>query len=101
VTGSPIFAAAAAMWRQTRAEFEIVRENAYQRAADECNGVLLNARGKRADIDPYSLFIGSEVRAHAYASEELLEFWRSHPRLTYAEFERQYTEYYDDEEGAA
>lgn len=86
---SEIFAAAARHWAAVRAEFEIQRENAYARAETECHGVLLNARGKRAGVDPYSLFIGSNTRAYAYASEELIEHWARYPRLTFTAFERQ------------
>lgn len=86
---SAIFASAASSWSEMRAEFELQREAAYERAETECNGKLLNARGRRAGVDPYSLFIGSAVRAYAYASEELVDHWVRHPRLTVAQFEAQ------------
>jgi hypothetical protein len=89
VTGSVIFAHASRTWRALRAEFETVRESAFREASNACNGVLLNVRGKKQGVDPYTLFIGNEVRAHAYASEELVEWWRKHPRLTWTAFERQ------------
>lgn len=76
-------------WRVIRAEFEDYREAAYAVAADATNGKLLNARGIAAGVDTWSLFIGPEQRALAYASEELVDHWRVHPRLTYAAFERQ------------
>ena len=85
----PIFGFAVTHWRALRAEYETVREAAYARAADECNGVLLNAAGKKAGIDPYSLFMDTEARALAYASTELADHWQRYPRLTYTEFERQ------------
>ncbi|WP_349862617.1 hypothetical protein [Leifsonia sp. WHRI 6310E] len=96
---SRIFALAASSWRSMRAEYEIYREGAYERAETDCNGVLLNARGKKAGVDPYSLFMGNEARALAYASEELVDHWARHPRLTFAAFERQHLEYVED--GAA
>lgn len=77
------------LWRSCRMEFEVVREAAYVRALDATNGVLLNRRGIEAGIDTYSLFIGSNIRAYAYASEELIEHWSEHPRLTFDQFERQ------------
>jgi hypothetical protein len=80
-----------AAWREVRAEFEDYREAAYERAHEQCNGVLLNARGERAGIDPCSLFIGPQARALAYASEELRDYWQQHPRLTYEAFERSRT----------
>lgn len=96
---SRIFALAAGHWRSLRAEYETYREGAYERAETACNGVLLNARGKKAGIDPYSLFMGNQARALAYASEELVAHWAQYPRLTFAEFERQHLEYAED--GAA
>jgi hypothetical protein len=86
---SPIWQAAIAQWRQVRADFEIHREAAFRLASDECHGVLLNARGKKAGIEPYSLFIGSDTKAYAYASDELKEHWARRPRITYETFEKQ------------
>jgi hypothetical protein len=79
-------------WRECRAEFELHRENAYRNAETDTNGVLLNDRGKRAGIDPYSLFIGPEIRALAYASEELIEHWARYPRPVFERFERNWLE---------
>lgn len=89
---SVIFKNAIAHYHVLRAEFENVRLNAYIRAETDCNGVLLNRRGKKAHIDPYSLFMGNEARAHAYASDELVEHWGTYPRLTFARFEREMVE---------
>jgi hypothetical protein len=86
---SAVFAHAAALRATLRADFEQVRGSAYLAAEEATRGALLNARGKRAGIDAYSLFIGSGVRANAYASEELREWWAAHPRLTFTEYERQ------------
>lgn len=58
-------------------------------AESACNGVLLNRRGQVAGIDPWSLWSGPEVRATAYASRELAEFWQSSPRLTVSDYRRQ------------
>lgn len=73
--------------RACREQFELYRQEQYDRAIDECNGVLLNRRGEAAGVSSYSLFMGSAVRANAYASDELVEFWRRHGRLTFADFE--------------
>lgn len=89
VSRSPVFARAIEQWRDVRAQFELHRESAYLAAEAECNGALLNARGRAAGIDAYSLFIGSGSRARAYASPELIEHWSRHPRVTFAEFEAQ------------
>ena len=72
-----------------RMEFEDYRLMAYERASEVCRGRLLNARGMKARIDSYSLFIGNRTRAEAYASEELLEHWARYPRMTWEAFERQ------------
>lgn len=98
---SAIFTYAAQSWRAMRADFEVVREAAYRTALDDCNGVLLNARGKKADIDPYSLFMGPEARAHAYASRELIDHWATHTRPTLAAYERQLFESPPEQEKAA
>lgn len=86
---SPIFSDAIDRWRVIREEFEVMREAAYELAHEECHGVLLNARGRQAGISPYSLFIGSAIRAYAYASPELVEHWQTHPRVTFEQYERQ------------
>lgn len=61
----------------------------YSHAETELNGRLLNRQGMRAGVDPLQLFSGTRAYAYAYASEELVEYWQSHPRLTFAEYERQ------------
>lgn len=86
-------------WRICRADFEDYRLAEYERAADACRDRLLNRRAERAGIDSLSLFMGNAARAHAYASEELLEWWRSHPRPTYEAFERQWVETRQAERG--
>lgn len=87
--GSPLFAQAIEQWRELRAEYEDHRVAAYLVAEEACRGAMLNARGRRAQIDALSLFMGTEARAHAYASPELIEHWATHPRVTFAQFERQ------------
>jgi len=85
---SLIFDSAAAEYRRVRGEYQLHLEAQVAAAVDDCNGVLLNARGKAARIDPFTLFKGPGVRAAAYASEELVEFWQRHPRVTWERFER-------------
>ena len=89
---SRTFAFAVAQWRMLRTEFENYRASAYLFAEEECRGAMLNERGKKAGVDAYSLFMGNEARARAYASPELLEHWERWGRLTFAEFERQHYE---------
>lgn len=73
-----------------RADFEDYRLAEYERASEACRGALLNERGRRAGIDSLSLFMGSSVRAYAYASDELKEHWQTHKRPVFAEFELQH-----------
>lgn len=84
---SPIFSTAAATWRALHAEWTLIVEGQYLAAEEATRGNLLNKRGRVAKIDPFTLFSGPAIRAHAYASEELLEHWQTHPRLTFAEYE--------------
>jgi hypothetical protein len=87
---SVAFATAIDTWRECRAAYELHLESQTLAAENSCNGNLLNRRGRAAGIDPRSLFLGPQRRAEAYPTEELLEFWRTHPRVTFAQFERQW-----------
>lgn len=77
-------------WRDCRAEYEDALLAQYIAAADECRGALVNRKGQAKGIDSISLFMGNRTRAYCYASEELVEYWQSHPRVTFADFERQW-----------
>lgn len=77
-------------WRECRAAYEETRNAQYIAAEGATNGAMLNARGRAKSIDPLSLFMGNEARALAYASEELIEHWHTHPRIPFATFERQW-----------
>lgn len=79
-----------AEWRECRAEYDDTLYAQFDAAEAATNGAMLNARGRAKGIDPFSLFMGPETRALAYASEELVEHWESHPRVTYAAFEKQW-----------
>ncbi|QLF83191.1 capsid maturation protease [Streptomyces phage AxeJC] len=63
----------------------------YLDAEDACRGHLLSKRAQADGIDPMSLFSGPARIAHARASDELREWWRTHGRLTQAEFIEQAT----------
>jgi hypothetical protein len=76
-------------WRALRQEYEYLLEAAYESALDATSGKMLNLRGQDAGIDPYSLLMGTEVRAMAYASPELVEHWVTHPRVTFQQYEIQ------------
>jgi hypothetical protein len=55
-------------------------------AEEQTRGAMLSPAGKRAGIDPRSLFKGSEARARKYASEELLQHWDDYGRLTLEDY---------------
>lgn len=77
-------------WRECRADYDETLYRQYMAAEEATSGAMLNARGRGKGIDPFTLFMGNETRALAYASEELVEYWRAHPRVTFAKFERQW-----------
>ncbi|UUE19346.1 hypothetical protein [Microbacterium sp. J1-1] len=79
-----------AAWRECRAEYDDTLYAQYEAAEEATNGAMLNARGREKKIDPFTLFMGNETRARAYASEELIEHWESHPRVTFAKFEKRW-----------
>lgn len=88
---SHIFARAVDAYRQCRAEYGDYLEAAFSSASDAVSGNLLNERGRRRGIDPFNLFKGNETTALAYASEELIDWWRTHPRCTFERFERDWS----------
>ena len=63
---------------------EVYRQ--FWQAEAATNGYMLNKEGKRADIDPVTLFTGSEARAKKYASPELYEWFQNHGRPTRVSF---------------
>lgn len=87
-TSSPIFAQAAALWEQMHKEFDLALQAHIDAADAACRGVLLNAAGRAACVSETRLFAANHATASRYASAELLEFWRAHPRPTLASFER-------------
>lgn len=87
---SPVFSNAINLWRECREAYGLHLEAQYAAADEACAGVLLNKRGIAAGIASESLFLGPRARAEAYASDELREFWQANPRVTFAQFERQW-----------
>lgn len=79
-----------AQYRECRTDYAHHLEHAYAQAEHATNGALLNAEGRARGIDALSLFMGPAARAEKYASEELIEYWRTHPRVTFARFEQQW-----------
>jgi hypothetical protein len=64
----------------------------YLQADEVCRGNLVNRRGYAAGVSDWSLWSGPEARAMAYATEELREFWYTHPRMTVEAYRRQVRE---------
>jgi hypothetical protein len=100
---SPILRDAFAEQKRLRAELGMMRLQAYIDAEAATNGALLNREGRRRRIDPMSLFTHNRYYANRYASDELLEWWQDHPRITYPDYEQQSYEpapdgYYDREQ---
>lgn len=84
---SAIFESAARLYARMRADYEGHLQWTYVAAVEETAGVLVNKAGLAKGIDGYDLFSGNRAYAMKYASEELIEFWKKHPRLTQAEYE--------------
>ena len=87
---SAIFQQAAEMWAEMRAEFAVVLEAAYARAEEGTRGSVLNARGRRECVDPFSLLTGPWSRVLAYGTPELVEYFQLAGRPCLAEFEREW-----------
>lgn len=87
---SAIFEAAARLYAKMRIDYERYLEREYDTAVESTGGVLVNSRGRALKIDGLDLLSGHKAYAMKYASEELLEYWKHHPRLTQAEYEAQW-----------
>ncbi len=87
-----IFDQAVATWKACRADYADYLEAAYVAAETETGGQLVNELGKSRGVDPFTLFSGTEVRALAYASPELLDYWARRPRMSFSEYETQWCE---------
>jgi len=87
---SAIFAKAAEQWAEMQADFLSYRDDAYWQALEATRGVLVNAAGRALHIDGYTLFVSNRTYSEKYASEELLDWWRTNPRLTQKQFEEQW-----------
>lgn len=71
---------------ECRAAYEEWNLGQYDRAVEDCAGVLLNSAGKRKGVSSYDLFMGNPAVAKKYASEELQSWWRSNGRRSYSAF---------------
>lgn len=68
----------------------------YQAADIECRGELVNgapgwpaARGDQPGRDDFALWTLPEREAMRFATEELRDFWRANPRLSFGQWQRQ------------
>lgn len=78
-----------ARWAAVNADWLDWAQAQFLAAEAECRGYLLNKAGIAAGLDPWTLWTGPASRAARYASEELLEFWATHPRMTVSEYREQ------------
>lgn len=85
----PILAEAFEKQKALRQEFSELREVMFDAAEEATKGVMLNRKGRRAKIDTYRLFTSNRAFAYCYASEELVEWWESNPRMTMTQYEQQ------------
>jgi hypothetical protein len=86
----PFVAAGLARWRNTRDAFEYHLEAVYAKADADCRGYLLNTRGLALGIHARTLFYGPRSRVDAYASDELLEWFRDNGRTTFEQYAAQH-----------
>lgn len=89
---SAIWSHAGSQWRAMRRDFQDVLEAEYARAVDETAGNMVNARGRAKGVTSMDVFTGSWNIVAAYASDELKEHLRLHPRTTLQAFERYWLE---------
>lgn len=87
---SAIFTKAAEDWQAMKQDYLSFVDYQYLAAIEATAGVLVNQLGKVDHIDGFTLFSGPLSRAQKYASEELLEFWKTNPRRTLSQFEEQW-----------
>lgn len=87
---SPIYAAAAELWHAMKADYQDDLERRFREADDATHGYLVTREGRAKYISGHSLFTGSAARADQYASRELKDHWITHPRVTLAQFEREW-----------
>ena len=74
--------------RERREEYDMYVQAAWLKAEADCRGELLSKAGDEAGVDPITLWSGPVQRARKLASEELCEWWDTHGRWTYTEWQR-------------
>jgi hypothetical protein len=73
--------------RELQAEYDLLLQAHIEQAEQATRGVMLNARAVAAGRSIGELFRVNTATANAWASEELREFWRTHPRPTFVQYE--------------
>ncbi len=82
-------ARAAERRRQVAEEWYLAAYADYLAAEEECRGELVNRAGVEAGVpDGFALWSGPLDKALKWATEELIEWWRLHPRVTLTEYRR-------------
>lgn len=82
-------ARAAAERERIRAEWHDAAYADYLAAEEECRGELVNPAGVAAGVpDGFALWSGPLTVALKYATEELRDWWKEHPRVTFTEYQR-------------
>ena len=78
--------------RESGAAYGVYLEGVHAAALEATAGVLVNARGRAAGIDSWSLLAGPghHLRLRAYGSPELLEYLEARPAMTFQEWEVQH-----------
>lgn len=87
--GSPYIREALDRISELREIHRDIRLNYYIQAETATNGRMLNRPGMAAGIDPMRMLESNGTYIRAYGSEELIEWIAAHPRLTFAQFEKQ------------
>ena len=84
---SAIFEQAAADWREMKRDYDEHLEGEYFRAEEATNGFMVSAAGRLRGLTNSDVYLGAYRR---YASDELLEWLKDHPRPTLERYELQW-----------
>lgn len=84
----PLVVAALELRKEVRQEYELLLEELHGAAETQCNGQLVNERGRQKGVTSWELFTrNSAAMREAYATEELVEWFRLNPYPTYQQYE--------------
>lgn len=84
---SALFEAAAQLSRQLTQDWHADVERRIRAADDDTYGYMVTREGRARGVTAWDLFTGPASRTR-YATRELQDHWRAHPRITRARFER-------------